>query len=98
MTQHYLAGELSVRLAQLQTVALDDESRRNVAVLRRQAETVPLAQLGAVAARALDLTDTLCWKSVAQGDIAMFDREAAMSAELFEFSVCAGLLGDQAGG
>ncbi|MBB3053336.1 hypothetical protein REH65_12550 [Saccharopolyspora sp. ID03-671] len=92
MTQQYLAGELSLRLAQLQTLAADETSLRRVASLRHHAETDPLTELASIANRAIDLADVLCWSSVTRGDVASFNREAAVSAELYEFSVCAGLL------
>lgn len=94
MTQQYLAGELSLRLAQLQAVATNQVTAGDVAGLRREAETLPLDALTSVAVRALRLTDVLCWDSVARGDVAAFSRQAAASAELYEFGVCAGLLSE----
>jgi len=93
MTQDYLIGELSVRLEQLQattacTVASD------VTRLRHQVETGPLSGLPGAAARALLLADDLCWQSLSRGDTAAFARQAKVSAELRQFSVCARLLGD----
>jgi len=34
----------------------------------------------------------MCWDSVSQGDIPAFARQAEISAELRQFSVCARLL------
>jgi hypothetical protein len=48
MTQQYIAGELSLRLGQLQAMATDQERAREVARLRHEAETVPLAALGSM--------------------------------------------------
>src|SRR5262249_1435914 len=52
MTQQYIAGELSLRLGELQAVARDQRCAREVAGLRCEAGTVPLARLGTVVARA----------------------------------------------
>jgi hypothetical protein len=92
MTQYYLAGELSLRLARLQAVATNQGSVREAAHLRREAETGPLTALTSVVMRALALTDSLCWDSLDHGNAAAFSQQAAISAELREFGVCAGLL------
>jgi hypothetical protein len=94
MTQQYIAGELSILLARLQAVAADETAARDVAALRHEAETRPLAALTRVVARALALDDGLCWDSLARGDEAAFNRQARAGADLREFSVCAGLLTD----
>jgi hypothetical protein len=94
MTQQYIAGELSILLAQLQAVAADETAARNVAELRSEAETRPLAALPYVVARALALDDGMCWQSLTRGDGAAFARQACAGADLREFSVCAGLLAD----
>jgi hypothetical protein len=92
MTQQYLIGELSLRLAQLQVLVADEASVHDVVRLRRLAEAVPVAELASIATRAIELVDDLCWDAVARGDVAAFSRESAASAELYEFGVCAGLL------
>jgi hypothetical protein len=94
MTQHYLAGELSLLLAGLQAVAPGRVATEDVAWLRREAEAGPLTGLASVAVRALNLTDGLCWESLSRGDAATFTRQAAVCAELHEFGVCAGLFED----
>ena len=94
MTQQYLAGELSSLLGELQTVAADQASARDLARLRREAETWPVAALSSVAVRALVVSDDLCWDSWTRADAAAFARQAALCAELREFGVCAGLLED----
>lgn len=94
MTQQYLVGELSVLLARLETVAMDQTTIRDAERLRREAETVPLPALSTVATRALKLSDALCWTSLTHGDMPAFSRQATVSAELYEFGVCAGLLED----
>jgi hypothetical protein len=91
MTQHYVAGELSLRLGELQAVATDQEGAREVARLRYEAETVPLATLGSVVVRALGLADRLCWNSLGCGDALAFSRQAAICADLWEFGICARL-------
>ncbi|TDO35146.1 hypothetical protein EV643_12432 [Kribbella sp. VKM Ac-2527] len=92
MTQQYLAGELSLLLAQLRAAATDEASARDVFGLRREAETLPLSALVSVTIRAIARADLMCWDSVARGDTAAFDRQAAAAAKLHEFGVCAGLL------
>jgi hypothetical protein len=92
MTQQYLAGELSVLLAGLQAVATTRAAVRDVAQLRREAETGPVTALPSLVVRALVLTDRLCWDSLQQGDTAAFTRQAAICAELHDFGVCARLL------
>jgi hypothetical protein len=92
MTQHYVAGELSLLLAQLRAVATNEASAGCIACLRAEAETLPLTALISVTIRAIALADVMCWDSVARGDTAAFSRQAAASAELYEFGVCAGLL------
>jgi len=92
MTQQYLAGELSLLLAQLPPVATNGASIEAAAHLRHAAETVPVAALAFVVEGALDLIDGLCWESLHRGDIAAFDHQAALGAELHEFGVCASLL------
>jgi hypothetical protein len=92
MTQQYLTGELSVLLARLQTVATNQAAVRDVAQLRREAETGPVTALPSVVVRALALTDRLCWGSLERGDPAAFTCQAAICAELRDFGVCARLL------
>lgn len=93
MTQQYIAGELSILLGQLQALAAD-EAARDVAGLRREAETRPVAALAQVVVRALALDDGLCWDSLTRGDAVAFTRQARIGADLREFGVCAGLLAD----
>jgi hypothetical protein len=92
MTQQYLAGELSVLLARLQAVTTTQAAVRDVAQLRREAETGPVTALPSLVVRALVLTDRLCWDSLEQGDTAAFTCQAAICAELREFGICARLL------
>jgi hypothetical protein len=92
MTQQYLAGELSLLLAQLPPVVTNHASLEAAVHLRHTAETVPIAELTCVIVRALELIDGLCWESLHRGDIAAFDHQAALGAELHEFGVCASLL------
>jgi hypothetical protein len=91
MTQQYIAGELSLRLGELQAVAADQERAREVARLRYEVERVPRAALGPVAVRALGLADRLCWESLTCGDASAFSRRAAICADLWEFGICARL-------
>ena len=96
MTQQYLAGELSLRLARLQAVATNQASVREVAHLRREVEAGPLTALTSVVMRALALTDRLCWDLLDRGNAAAFSQQATISAELRDFGVCAGLLEERA--
>ncbi|MEQ4721803.1 hypothetical protein [Nonomuraea sp. B19D2] len=92
MTQQYLAGELSLLLGRLQAVTASTTSESDVAELRHEAETGSATALPSVAARALMLTDSLCWESLSRADAVTFSHQAKISADLFEFSVCSGLL------
>lgn len=92
MTWQYVAGELSLRLGQLQAVSTDQDRAREVGRLRHEAETVPRATLGSVVIRALGLADRLCWDSLGCGDAVAFSRQAAISADLWEFGICAHLV------
>jgi acetyl-CoA synthetase len=92
MTRQYIAGELSLILGELQTVATSRATARAAARLRHEAETAPFTALASVAVRGLELTDRACWDSLAGGEIGAFDREAAICTELWRFGVCAGLL------
>ncbi|HEY5985528.1 MAG TPA: hypothetical protein VIV12_03970, partial [Streptosporangiaceae bacterium] len=93
MTQQYLIGELSVCLEQLQAAA-SQAAVRDVAHLRYEVETRPVAGLVPATARALALADALCWDCVNQGDAAAFARLAGVAAQLRCFGVCARLLPD----
>ena len=92
MTQQYVAGELSLRLGELQAVATDQERAREVARLRHEAERVSRAALGSVVVRALGLADRLCWDSLECGDAVAFSRQTAICADLWEFGICARLV------
>jgi len=94
MTRQYLAGELSVLLGHLQAATTTEASERDAWSLRHAAETEPITALCSVTISALALTERLCWDSLHRGDIAAFDRQAAVCAELRDFGVFAGLLKD----
>jgi hypothetical protein len=96
MTLQYIAGELSLILGELEAAVPSRAARRQVAGLRHEAETAPFPALPAVAARALRLTDDACWASLTRGDAESFRREAAISAELWSFGLCACLLDERA--
>jgi hypothetical protein len=93
MTHDYLIGELSARLGRLQAVSAGGAA--DLARLRRRVETRPAAELAAETAQALALADQLCWESLSRGDTAAFDRQAAVSADLRLFGICARLLEDR---
>jgi hypothetical protein len=92
MTQQYLAGELSILLGHLQAATTTEASQRDAWSLRQAAETQPVTVLGSVTVAALALTECLCWDSLTRGDVAAFNRQAAVCAELHDFGFCAGLL------
>lgn len=94
MTQQYLVGEASVLLAQIQASGGDPLAVRELAQLRREAETRPVSELGAVAMRALEVTDGMCLESLHRGDVLGFLRQCASGAELRDFCLCARLLAD----
>jgi hypothetical protein len=93
MIQDYLIGELSARLERLQSASAGTAA--DLARLRRQVETLSAAELPAETARALALADRLCWDSLSSGDTATFDRQAAISADLRMFAICARLLDEE---
>jgi hypothetical protein len=93
MTQEYLIGELSVHLEQLQAT-IASAAGPDVARLRQHVETCPFSQLASALCEALTLADGLCWQSLSRGDTAGFSRQAAASAQLRQFGVCARLLPD----
>lgn len=94
MTQQYLIGELSQYLARLQAEVTDPVSAGDAARLRRQAETWPLAAIGAITERSLELVSRVCWESLTRGDIRAFNRQADVGAELHQFGAEACLLDD----
>jgi len=94
MTQQYLVGEVSLRLAQLQGVVLEPALARAVAQLRSEAERSPPAALPVVLIRTFEATDVICLDSLTRGDMTAFACQAASAAELREFGVCAGLIDD----
>jgi hypothetical protein len=93
MTRQYLIGELSARLERLQATA-PPAAAREVADLRCQVETRPVAWLPAELARALALANRACRDSLDRGDAAAFARQSAADADLRLFGACARLLDD----
>jgi hypothetical protein len=93
MTQEYLAGELSVRLEQLQAAAPEGGAAQ-VAQLRLHVETCPLSRLANAIRRALAIAEGWCWDSLSRGDAAAFARQAWICADLQQFGVCSRLLAD----
>jgi hypothetical protein len=94
MTQQYLVGELSLRLAQLREVAGRPAFEQAVAQLRHEAEATGPELLARPLLAALALGDDLCWDSLARGDANAFRSQARVCADLREFGVRASLLGD----
>lgn len=92
MTRQYIAGELSIWLAQLQATAPDAGSACAFVRLRLDAESAPFEALPTIALRALTLVRVLCQDSLTRGDLRAFSRQATEAAELRGFAVAAGLL------
>jgi hypothetical protein len=93
MTRQYLIGELSARLERLQA-SMPPAASRDVAELRCQVETRPVAWLPAELAQALTLADRACWDSLESGDAIAFARLSAAGSDLRLFGVCARLFDD----
>jgi hypothetical protein len=89
---HY--RELSLRLVQMEAVALTEESAIEFARLRVKAETAPFETLPDMALQALYLIRGLCRDSLARGDLQALTSQATMAAELREFAVSARLLAE----
>jgi hypothetical protein len=77
------------RLERLQSASAGTDA--DLAQLRHRVETRPAIELPAETTRALALADRLCWDSLSNGDTAAFDRQAALSADLRAFGICARL-------
>ena len=93
MTMQYLAGELSACLQRLQAVTAPSGAAQ-ISELRYEVEACPPAWLAAAMRRAVLLADRVCWDSLSRGDVISFARQAAVSADLRQFGVCARLLED----
>lgn len=91
MTQQYLVGELSALLAGLYP-APNELLCDAVGELRHQVEFSPLSTLPRLAQEALHLTDTICWATLEQGDVAGFCRCLDAAVALRDFGVNAGFL------
>ena len=94
VTREYLIGELSVLLEKL-LAATRTTATGDVAKLRYQVENETAAWLAVELSQALALADQLCWDSLSRGDALVFDRQAAICAELRLFGACAGLIGEE---
>ena len=95
MTQQYLSGELSALLGELEAAAGKTPATRTVAELRRTAETMPLMALPTITKQAVQAANELCRDALDRGDFVALMREVAVCGELWEFGVCAGLLGEE---
>jgi hypothetical protein len=93
MTQDYLIGELLARLERLQSASAGTVG--DITRLLRRIETRPAGELRAETAQALAVADRLCWDSLSAGDMASFNHQAAISADLRLFGVCARLLEEE---
>jgi hypothetical protein len=94
VTWHYIAGELSQLLGELQEVASDEMVALEISNLRREVEVVPFSALVHIAAESLALADDMCRISLARGDSVSFTRQLFICSELWCFGVSAGLFRD----
>jgi len=92
LTQDYLIGEVSIFLQRLEAAAGDEAV--DVARLRHEVEAGPPTGLTAAVARALAVADGMCWASLGRGDAEAFTCQARASADLWQFGICARLIGD----
>jgi len=90
MTQQYIIGHFSLLLAELQPAP--GEWLTAVGDLRREVESSPLPMLPRLAHEAMNLTDSVCWAALEQGDVGGFCRCATTAVALREFTASAGLL------
>jgi hypothetical protein len=91
MTQHYIAGEFSSLLTELQPApsALLEDALHD---LRRDVELGPQPVLPQLAREAMTLSDMICWVALEQGDVSGFSRYVGAANALREFTVSANLL------
>lgn len=94
MTWHYIAGELSLLLGELQEATRDEMIVKEISHLRKEAETVPYTVLADVASESLALANDACKLSLAVGDSRGFSRQLSICHDLWCFGVYAGLFCD----
>ena len=92
MTRQYLSGELSLRLGDLESVAVDPERRQLVAQMRRDAERLPTGCLGDLVWRGLRLGEEACRVALEEGDWREFLRRISVCSSLWEFGLCSCLI------
>ena len=93
MTQDYLIGEVSICLQRLEAAA-SGEAVNDITRLRNQVEAGPRTCLTSVLIQALAVADGMCWASLGRGDEGAFVCQARAAADLFQFGICARLIGD----
>lgn len=91
MTWHYIAGELSLLLGELQETTDDEMTALEISNLRRDAEIVPYCQLEQIASESLVLANNLCSSSLSDRDSLHFMRQLSLCSELWCFGISAGL-------
>ena len=90
MPQHYMIGEFSLLLAELETIC--GERPAAVHRLRHQVEHYTLPSLPHLALEASELTDRMCWAALEKGDISGFHRCVSTAVAVRDFTAAAGLL------
>lgn len=95
MTWHYIAGELSLLLGEMQDLSRDEVVASKISNLRKEVETAPLTALADVAFQSLELANEMCRHSLALGDSQSFVQQLVICHELWCFGVSAGLLTEE---
>jgi hypothetical protein len=90
MTQHYIVGQFSMLLGELQPASADEAVA--VGALRRRVETSRPWDLRELARQAAELTDSMCWAALGRGDVRGFAHCAQVGAALWEFRLTARLI------
>lgn len=92
MTVHYLAGEISAWLGDLDRLTTDPVDAARVAELRNHTERSAPHELVGLVSEVVDTIDSICWASLTVGNIAEFDRQTVMARDFAEFACAANLL------
>lgn len=90
MTQHYIVGQFSMLLGELESASAQEAVA--VGRLRRHVETSRPSDLRLLARRAAELIDIMCWAALERGDGRGFAHCADVAAGLWEFRRTAGLI------
>ncbi|HTJ69931.1 MAG TPA: hypothetical protein VL551_20520 [Actinospica sp.] len=93
MTMEYLRGEMLLLLDWVQREAPHcSATEQIVAMLRREAESLPVDDLSWVLARTLPAAEAWCFDALAGDDAAAFRRCCRLAAAVYDFGICSGLM------